>query len=119
MRCPGGTGISQEIAMARWMLSIAMLLLSVAGVAAQTFPTKTIRLVVPLPPGGPTDFVARLYAAKMTDLWGQPVVVENRPGASGNIGTQLVAKSAGDGSGSGDPSPTGKSRHVFLSGRSS
>ena len=83
--------------MAQWMLIIAMLLLSPGGALAQAFPSKTVRLIVPLPPGGPTDYVARLYAAKMTEIWGQPVVVENRPGASGNIGSQLVAKSPGDG----------------------
>lgn len=83
--------------MMRWILIVITLLLSTAEVVAQEYPTKTIRLVVPLPPGGPTDFVARLYAAKMTEIWKQPVVVENRPGASGNIGSQLVAKSTADG----------------------
>ncbi len=86
--------------MARLILLIPLLLsafgFSLPG-AAQEFPTKPIRLVVPLPPGGPTDYVARNYAAKLTDIWGQPVVVENRPGASSNIGTQLVAKAPGDG----------------------
>ena len=83
--------------MSRWMLIVAALLLSSVAASAQEYPARSVRLVVPLPPGGPTDYVARLYAAKMTELWGQPVVVENRPGASGNIGTQLVAKAAGDG----------------------
>ena len=83
--------------MGRWILIVAMLLFPVTCAIGQEFPAKTVRLVVPLPPGGPTDYVARLYAAKMTDLWGQPVVVENRPGASGNIGTQLVAKAPADG----------------------
>lgn len=80
---------------------LIMILLSVIGLsapsAAQDYPTRPIRLIVPLPPGGPTDYVARNYAAKMTDIFGQPVVVENRPGASSNIGTQLVAKAPGDG----------------------
>lgn len=64
---------------------------------AQDFPTKPVRLVVPYPPGGPTDLVGRSYAAKMQEMWGQPVVVENRSGANGNIASQLVAKAPGDG----------------------
>ena len=83
--------------MKRWIATIVALLISSTAAFAEGFPSKAIRIVVPLPPGGPTDFVARLYASKMTDLWGQPVVVENRPGASGNIGSQLVAKSPPDG----------------------
>ncbi|MDX2157825.1 MAG: tripartite tricarboxylate transporter substrate binding protein [Hyphomicrobiaceae bacterium] len=67
------------------------------SVCAQEFPTKPIRLVVPYPPGGPTDLVGRTYAAKMQEQWGQPVVVENRSGANGNIASQLVAKAPGDG----------------------
>lgn len=92
-----------EIDVVKWIVSVAAVLFATAGAVttnsavAQEFPTKTVRLIVPLPPGGPTDYVARLYAAKMTEIWGQPVVVENRPGASGNIGSQLVAKSPADG----------------------
>lgn len=88
---------SGEIDVIRWIVIVATLFVSTCDALAQEFPTKTVRLVVPLPPGGPTDYVARLYAAKMTEMWGQPVVVENRPGASGNIGTQLVAKAPADG----------------------
>lgn len=68
---------------------------SVAG--AQDFPSKPVRIVVPYPPSGTTDFLARLYAQKLAQLWGQPVVVENRAGASGNIGMEAVAKSPPDG----------------------
>ena len=83
--------------MRQWIAMLAALLVSAEAAVAQVFPSRPVRLVVPLPPGGPTDFVARLYASKMTELWGQPVVVENRPGASGNIGSQLVARSPADG----------------------
>ncbi|HKU86421.1 MAG TPA: tripartite tricarboxylate transporter substrate binding protein [Casimicrobiaceae bacterium] len=64
---------------------------------AQTFPTKTARLVVPFPPGGPLDATGRLIAQHLTERWGQSVVVENKPGAGGNIGADFVAKSPADG----------------------
>ena len=77
-----------------------MLLLVAAlstNLAAQGYPSKPIRYVVPFPPGGATDTLARVIGAKLSDAWGVPVVVENRPGAGGNVGTDLVAKSAPDG----------------------
>ena len=64
---------------------------------AQTYPAKPIRFVYALPPGGTTDILARLLGAKMHEAWGQPVVVENRAGAGGNIGADFVAKSPPDG----------------------
>ena len=64
---------------------------------AQQYPTKTIRFIVGFPPGGGTDIVTRLVAAKLTETWDQQVVVDNRPGATGMIGANVVAKSAPDG----------------------
>jgi tripartite-type tricarboxylate transporter receptor subunit TctC len=64
---------------------------------AQAFPAKPVRLVVPFPPGGPTDIVARLISQKMTEGLKQPVVVENRAGAGGTLGTEMVVKSPADG----------------------
>ncbi len=61
---------------------------------AQAYPSKPIRLVVPFPPGGPTDTAARIIGQKMGESLKQTVVVDNRPGASGTIGAQAVAKSA-------------------------
>jgi tripartite-type tricarboxylate transporter receptor subunit TctC len=74
-------------------------LATVAPAWAQTdnYPAKPIRLISPFPPGGSVDFVARLVAAKMPEYLGQQMVVENRSGASGNIGTEIVARSAPDG----------------------
>ena len=64
---------------------------------AQPFPTKPVRIIVAFPPGGGVDIVARVMGPKLTEIWGQPVVVENRPGASGVIGTEAAARSAPDG----------------------
>ena len=65
--------------------------------AADAFPTKPIMLVVPFPPGGPTDAMARTLAAEMKDRLGQPIIVENRAGAGGNIGADYVARAEADG----------------------
>jgi tripartite-type tricarboxylate transporter receptor subunit TctC len=79
------------------LLALFLTVVVASWAEAQGWPNKPVRLVVPYPPGGPTDIVARLYAAKLTEMQGQPWVVENRAGANGNIASQLVAKSAPDG----------------------
>jgi tripartite-type tricarboxylate transporter receptor subunit TctC len=76
---------------------LAVLALSAAGATAQTYPAKPIRLVVPFPAGGTTDILAREVGQRLSASLGQPVVIDNRPGAAGNIGSELVAKSAPDG----------------------
>ena len=68
-----------------------------ATACAQDFPAKAIKLIVPFPPGGPNDIIARVVAAKMGELLGQPVVIDNRGGAGGVIGTDAVAKAEPDG----------------------
>jgi tripartite-type tricarboxylate transporter receptor subunit TctC len=79
-----------------WFFAMALVL--VAGMAnGQTYPAQPVKLVVAFPPGGTTDILARVFAKKMTETWGQPVVVENRSGAGGLIGTESVARSAPDG----------------------
>jgi tripartite-type tricarboxylate transporter receptor subunit TctC len=65
--------------------------------AARNYPDRPIRIIVTFPPGGPTDIIARSVGQKLAEAWGQPVVVDNRAGAGGNIGTDIAAKSAPDG----------------------
>ena len=77
--------------------TLAVLLSFPVLAAEQAYPSKPIRLVVPFPAGGSLDVVARAIGQKLTEAWGQPVVIDNRPGAGGNIGADLVAKSAPDG----------------------
>ncbi len=81
-----------------YRLALAAMLAAFAfGASAQTYPNKPIRIVVPFPAGGTTDVLARAAAQKMSETLGQPAVVDNRPGAGGNIGAELVAKSPPDG----------------------
>jgi tripartite-type tricarboxylate transporter receptor subunit TctC len=82
--------------MTRLILGIALALVLPLGFA-QTYPDKPVRLIVPFPPGGGTDALGRILAAKLGELWGQQVIVDNRAGAQGNIGTAAGAKAAPDG----------------------
>lgn len=75
----------------------ACLALPLAASAQGSFPTRAVTLVVPFGPGGATDLTARLVADKLAPRWGQPVLVDNKPGAGGNVGSALVAKTAPDG----------------------
>ena len=86
--------------MKSWIQLLAALLLGclpVAVAAQGAYPHKPIRMIVPYPPGGPTDVLGRIVAQKLSESLGQQVVVENRPGASGMIGSEIVAKAAPDG----------------------
>ncbi len=77
---------------------LAAALAALAGpLVAQTYPTKIVRLVVPYPPGGTADVMGRAVGQKLSELWGQPVVIDNRPGAATAIGAEHVARSAPDG----------------------
>jgi tripartite-type tricarboxylate transporter receptor subunit TctC len=77
--------------------AIALLFVMAQGAMAQAYPTKPIRLVIPYPPGGPTDFVGRAVAARLTELLGQQMVVDNRPGAGTVIASEMIARAAPDG----------------------
>jgi tripartite-type tricarboxylate transporter receptor subunit TctC len=79
------------------LLAIIVLCTAGAGAVAQGYPSKPIRIVVGFPPGGGNDIIARLVGAKMQEAWGQPVVIDNKPGANSIIAAEFVAKSAPDG----------------------
>jgi tripartite-type tricarboxylate transporter receptor subunit TctC len=80
--------------MKNWLLAG---LFFAAAAVAQDYPKGVVRLVIPFPPGGPTDVMGRIVAQKLQEVWGSSVIVENRPGAGTTIGTDTVAKSAPDG----------------------
>jgi tripartite-type tricarboxylate transporter receptor subunit TctC len=82
---------------ARFLFAVGMVALLPAAVSAQTYPSKAIRIVIPFVPAGPADMIGRLTGQKLSEILGQPVVIDNRGGAGGNLGAALVAKSAPDG----------------------
>jgi len=79
------------------ILTVACVALAPFGASAAEFPTKTIRIIVPVPPGGPTDVIARVIAERLNAMWGQAAIVENKPGASGAIANDLVLNATPDG----------------------
>jgi tripartite-type tricarboxylate transporter receptor subunit TctC len=97
IRLAQAKGEAEETDMRRWIGAAAALLLGTLGAFAQQWPAKPVRIVVPFGAGSTPDIVARLIADRLHDQLGQPFVVENKPGASGNTGTDAVAKAAPDG----------------------
>src|SRR4051812_17426393 len=88
--------------MARLKTALAAVLalplaLASTGAAAQAYPSKPVHMIIPFAPGGASDFVGRIVQPRMSELLGQPIVVENRAGAAGNIGMEAAAKAAPDG----------------------
>src|SRR5437762_13161042 len=85
------------IVRAMHVLLLCIFLPAPLAVGADSYPAKSIRLIVPFPPGGPADALARIVGEKIGASMGKPVVVDNRPGAGGNIGMEIGAKAAPDG----------------------
>jgi tripartite-type tricarboxylate transporter receptor subunit TctC len=79
------------------LLAAVGLALAAAGAGAQNYPTKPVRIIVPFPPVGAADLLTRTLGQKLTEAWGQTIIVDNRPGAGGNLGVEIAAKSAPDG----------------------
>jgi tripartite-type tricarboxylate transporter receptor subunit TctC len=88
-------GVRQIIA--GFATACAIALIALPALAQPQYPARPIRIIVPLAAGGPSDFLARTLGQKFTEAWGQPVVIDNRPGANGVVGSELVARSAPDG----------------------
>src|SRR6267142_1931836 len=83
--------------MARWLLVFIGIALCIENSSAQTYPGKPVRLIVAYPPGGSSDLMSRVFGAKLSEMWGQQVIVESKPGAAGSIGTEYAARQAPDG----------------------
>ena len=81
----------------RQWLALAVLTIAASSGFAQDFPSRPVKIIVPQTPGGASDALARIIAHKLSEKWGQPVVVDNRPGAGGNVGMEVVANSPADG----------------------
>ncbi|MBV8698323.1 MAG: tripartite tricarboxylate transporter substrate binding protein, partial [Bradyrhizobium sp.] len=81
----------------RLLTALALLALSATAARADDFPNRPIRLIVPFPPGGPNDILARMVGQRMSDILKQPIVVDNRGGQAGVLGTDAIAKAKGDG----------------------
>jgi tripartite-type tricarboxylate transporter receptor subunit TctC len=80
--------------MKRLLFALLASLLALTAGAQERYPDKPVRFIVPFPPGGGTDALARILGTKLSELWGQPVVIDNRTGAQGNVGTAAGARAA-------------------------
>src|SRR5437879_13650567 len=78
-------------------MRVALLLIALWLAPAHAFPTRPVRVIVAFTPGGATDIIARTLMPRLAELWGQPVVMENRPGAGGSLAAQIVARAPADG----------------------
>src|SRR5688500_12014965 len=78
-------------------IAAASLMMACAAEATERYPSKPGRLILPFGPGASTDIIGRIFAQRFSEVWGQPLVVDNRPGAAGTLGTAIAAKAAPDG----------------------
>ena len=85
------------VVLMRLLVAVCFVLCPVVAAAADGYPSKPVRFVVTFPPGGPTDTIVRVIGQRLTDLWGHPMVLDNRGGAGGIVGTEIVARAAPDG----------------------
>jgi len=95
------TQSAHRLSLPKWIVGFLITANLIGSAFAQSvasnFPNKPVRIIVPQTPGGASDALARIVGQKLSEKWGQPVVIENRPGAGGNIGMDAVAKAPGDG----------------------
>src|SRR5215510_13691639 len=92
-----GTVRVERIKIAARLLCAAALAALPAHALAQSYPAKAIRIIVPFPPAGAADLLTRTIGQKLTEAWGQQIIVDNRPGVGGNLGVEIAAKSSPDG----------------------
>src|SRR5262249_12067713 len=97
LRAAGWGGEAMRKWLTRATVALGLVLVSTLALGQAPYPNRAIRMIVPFAPGGASDFVARIISPKLGDLLGQSIVVDNRPGASGNIGMDAAAKAAPDG----------------------
>src|SRR4051812_20971759 len=86
-----------NIGLSHWFVGAALAACCCAAIGAESYPSRPVRMIIPAGAGGVTDILGRVVAAKLTDSMGQQVIVDNRPGASGIVGSTIVAKAAPDG----------------------
>ena len=97
MRRPRSSLPTTRIALVAAALFVAFVAATAVAAAQGNYPSRLIKIVVPVPPGAFADTLPRLIGEKLAAMWGQPVIIENRPGAASNLGAEAVAKAAPDG----------------------
>jgi tripartite-type tricarboxylate transporter receptor subunit TctC len=97
MNSQAGRGWRRIVCIGPWLIAGLIILFACPLVSAQEYPTRPVRIIVPVGPGGATDIISRTLAQQLSKIWGQAVIVDNRAGGRSNIGFDVAAKSAPDG----------------------